>query len=71
MSACSIDFKHKNVEIDGRKVKLQIWDTAGQEKYRTITSAYYRSAQGILLVRRFAVTMGEPCADLSAVLRLH
>jgi len=49
ISTIGIDFKHKNVEIDARKVKLQIWDTAGQEKYRTITSAYYRSAQGILL----------------------
>jgi len=49
ISTIGIDFKHKNIDIDGRKIKLQIWDTAGQEKYRTITSAYYRSAQGILL----------------------
>jgi len=31
-------------------VKLQMWDTAGQEKFRTITSAYYKGAQGIILV---------------------
>jgi small GTP-binding protein len=31
-------------------VKLQIWDTAGQERFRTITSAYYKNAQGIMLV---------------------
>jgi len=38
------------VEIDGKRVKLQIWDTAGQERFRTITTAYYRGAMGILLV---------------------
>lgn len=45
-----IDFKIKKVLIDGKWVKLQIWDTAGQERFRTITSAYYRGAMGILLV---------------------
>jgi len=38
------------VEIGGKRVKLQIWDTAGQERFRTITTAYYRGAMGILLV---------------------
>ena len=30
-------------------VKLQIWDTAGQERFRTITSAYYRGADGVIM----------------------
>ena len=30
-------------------MKLQLWDTAGQERFRTITSAYYRGAMGIVL----------------------
>jgi Ras-related protein Rab-8A len=47
----SIDFKIKTITLDsGKKVKLQIWDTAGQERFRTITTAYYRGAMGILLV---------------------
>lgn len=45
----------KMMEVDGpdgrsRKVKVTIWDTAGQERFRTLTSSYYRGAQGIILV---------------------
>lgn len=40
---------HK-MDIKGKKVKMSIWDTAGQERFRTITSSYYRGAQGIILV---------------------
>ena len=40
----------KNIELDGRKIKMQIWDTAGQDRFRTITSSYYKGAHGIMLV---------------------
>ncbi|OBZ73002.1 Ras-related protein Rab-18 [Grifola frondosa] len=45
-----VDFRVHKMEVKGRKVKLSIWDTAGQERFRTITSSYYRGAQGIILV---------------------
>uniref|UniRef100_A0A3P8ZHI3 Ras-related protein SEC4 n=1 Tax=Esox lucius TaxID=8010 RepID=A0A3P8ZHI3_ESOLU len=45
-----IDFKIRTIELNGKRVKLQIWDTAGQERFRTITTAYYRGAMGIMLV---------------------
>ncbi|XP_074794479.1 ras-related protein Rab-13 isoform X1 [Natator depressus] len=45
-----IDFKIRTVEIEGKKIKLQVWDTAGQERFKTITTAYYRGAMGIILV---------------------
>ena len=38
------------ITIDKRQVKLQIWDTAGQESFRSITRSYYRGAAGALLV---------------------
>ena len=50
ITTIGIDFKIKSILIDESKVKLQIWDTAGQERFRTITTAYYRGAMGILLV---------------------
>jgi len=38
------------INIDGKAIKLQIWDTAGQESFRSITRSYYRGAAGALLV---------------------
>lgn len=43
-------FKIKTINVGDKKIKLQIWDTAGQERFRTITTSYFRGAQGILLV---------------------
>ncbi|RQM14463.1 hypothetical protein DD237_004310 [Peronospora effusa] len=40
----------KMMQVDGKKIKMTIWDTAGQERFRTLTSSYYRGAQGIVLV---------------------
>ncbi|XP_039198806.1 ras-related protein Rab-37 isoform X5 [Crotalus tigris] len=42
--------KNKVVTVDDVKVKLQIWDTAGQERFRSVTHAYYRDAQALLLL---------------------
>uniref|UniRef100_A0A2N9H221 Uncharacterized protein n=1 Tax=Fagus sylvatica TaxID=28930 RepID=A0A2N9H221_FAGSY len=44
-----VDFKIKLLTVGGKKLKLTIWDTAGQERFRTLTSSYYRGAQGIIL----------------------
>lgn len=45
-----VEFMTKVIDINKCSIKLQIWDTAGQEKYRSVGKAYYRNAIGILLV---------------------
>ena len=34
----------------GKEVKLQIWDTAGQDRFRSITKNYYKGSHGIILI---------------------
>lgn len=58
-----VDFKIKVLDVGGKLVKLTIWDTAGQERFRTLTSSYYRGAQGIILV--YDVTQPETFENLS------
>lgn len=50
LSTAGVDYKTQHLDIDGRKVKLQLWDTAGQARFHTITQSYYKSAHGIVLV---------------------
>ena len=55
ITTIGVDFRFRTLQVDGHAVKLQIvgamqWDTAGQERFRTITSAYYRGADGIIIV---------------------
>jgi len=50
-----VDFAVKYVTLDvgdgyTKRIKLLLWDTAGQEKFRTLTSTFYRGAKGVILV---------------------
>lgn len=60
-----VDFKLKLMTLSGKKLKLTIWDTAGQERFRTLTSSYYRGAQGIILV--YDVTRRDTFTNLSDI----
>lgn len=46
-----MDFQTKALRTEDKKiVSLQLWDTAGQERYQSVTRAYYRGAQGVILM---------------------
>ncbi|KAK8577887.1 hypothetical protein V6N13_126715 [Hibiscus sabdariffa] len=60
-----VDFKVKYATAGGKQLKLAIWDTAGQERFRTLTSSYYRGAQGVVLV--YDVTRRETFTNLKEV----
>lgn len=49
ISTIGVDFRCKRFEIDGKTIKLQIWDTASQERFRSITNNYYRTSDIIIL----------------------
>ena len=49
-STIGVDFKINTVDIDGKLVKMQLWDTAGQDRFRNIVASYYRGAHGVILV---------------------
>ena len=50
VNSIGVDFKMKKKEVDGKIIKLQIWDTAGHERFRSITYSYYRGANAIIIV---------------------
>ncbi len=58
-----VDFKIKTLLMENKKIKLQIWDTAGEERFRTIISSYYKGAHGILLV--YDITLKESFESLN------
>lgn len=44
-----VEFGSKTINIDDKKIKLQLWDTAGQEQFRSITRSYYKNCSGVVL----------------------
>ena len=50
VTTIGVDFRFKTMIVMDKIIKVQVWDTAGEERYRSITNAYYRGAEGILIV---------------------
>ena len=49
-STIGVEFGLKYIKIENLQLKVQIWDTAGMERYRSITNAYYKGAKGVIAV---------------------
>ena len=49
ISTIGVDFKIKTMDFRDKTVKFQIWDTAGQDRFRTITASYYRGSNAVIL----------------------
>lgn len=49
-STIGVEFSSKTFNVQGHKIKAQIWDTAGQEKYRSMTSTYYKGSKGAFVI---------------------
>lgn len=62
-----IDYKISQISVGGETIKLQIWDTAGQEKFKSITENFYKGAQGIILV--FDLTDRDSFANIRVWLK--
>ena len=52
-----IDFEIRTVVLDGVNMQLQVWDTAGDPRYRSMTTAYYRGVTGVIVT--YSVTKKE------------
>ena len=62
-----VEYGAKTVTASGKLIKLQIWDTAGQESFRAITRSFYRNANGVILM--YDLTRMESFENLEDWLR--
>ena len=45
-----VDFKVKRINLLNKNVLVKIWDSAGQERFKTVTRQYYKNAEGVMLI---------------------
>eukprot|EP00731_Ephydatia_muelleri_P032102 Em0023g609a len=60
-----VDFYISELDLNGKKIKVKIWDTAGSEKYMSISAVYYRKADGVIFL--FDVTKTKSFTNIESV----
>ena len=63
MMTIGISHSWKVISVDNLRLKLNIWDTAGQEKYKTITRNYYKNTNGAVIA--FSIDSRESFSSVS------
>lgn len=63
-STLGVEFMSKIIETEKHRIQLQLWDTAGQELFRSVTRGYYRGSVGALLL--FDLTKIDSFQSISA-----
>eukprot|EP00434_Breviolum_minutum_P016702 symbB.v1.2.014726.t1/scaffold1082.1/size139405/3 len=64
-----VEFGSRTVDVNGSRIKLQCWDTAGQDRFRSIIRSYYRGAAGMLLV--YDISQGDDDTGAVSLQRLR
>lgn len=64
-----VDFQTKFVVVENQRVELQIWDTAGHEKFMSLIKSFYQSSAAVLIVYAINELLKKPaefpeCGDL-------
>ena len=67
MTTIGVEFRTKNVEVDGKSYKLQLWDTAGQERFLQLTLVHLRKTHGVIV--HYDITNRDSFEDVSFWLR--
>ena len=62
LATVGLDNYTKIETIDNKNVQIKLWDTAGQEKYKSLTKSFFRGAEGVILV--YDITNLESFTDL-------
>jgi Ras-related protein Rab-18 len=57
MPTVGVDFKLVTMTVDGRRCRVSAWDTAGSERFRSLSANFYRGAKGVMMV--YDMTRGE------------
>jgi small GTP-binding protein len=68
IATTGIDLKSSNINLEGKKIRVQIWDTVGQEKYRSITKNLFLKVQGVLAL--YDITNEDSFVSLKSWVKL-